>query len=245
MSAFRNLLMKLSPRNWTRRGGHDHEDEGHGDEGHGHGHGHGGGHGHGHGHGGEHASLLHEYPESKTLTRRQVNKALMDMQDTSPLKEMVSIDHIQPCLKCIPCFRGRGSGFRFALRHCINEELGVKIPESEHAFLDEPFLLAGYGVNAYFNILQALSKMFLCITIFCIPLYYTYGRNVGLKGWKSWPVMRFTMGNLGGSSMFCKSSSQARGIMRLRCPPNSLLDIKGDVHMGLMSKEFDSFNLCH
>ena len=70
--------------------------------------------------------------------------------------------------------------------------------------MDNPFLMAGYGVNAYFEILDHFCLMFIVVTLFCIPLYYVYGSGVGLKGWKSFPVMRFTMGNLGGASMFCK-----------------------------------------
>jgi hypothetical protein len=80
--------------------------------------------------------------------------------------------------------------------------------------------MAGYGTNAYFEILDHLMLMFIAITMFCIPLYYVYGTSVGLKGWKSFFVMRYSMGNLGGSSMFCKQASLARGNMRLHCPPN-------------------------
>lgn len=42
---------------------------------------------------------------------------------------------------------------------------------------ENPFLYLGYGVNAYFNIMLNLSKMFAMITLFCIPLYAVYSGN--------------------------------------------------------------------
>jgi len=140
------------------------------------------------------------YPEKKTLTRRQINRALTDMEDLAPLKEMVGIHHISPKLKYIPCFKNKNVTFRMKLRHCMLHELGVPIPEGEEGLLENPYLLGGYGVNAYFNILEYLSQMFVFITLCCIPLYFIYGSGVGLKGWKSFPVMRFTLGNLGGAN---------------------------------------------
>ena len=41
--------------------------------------------------------------------------------------------------------------------------------------------------------------MFILISIFTCPMFYLYGKDVGLKGWKSYPIMRFSMGNLGGA----------------------------------------------
>lgn len=126
------------------------------------------------------------------------------MEDLAPLKEMVGVHHISPILQYVPCFKNKNVGFRYALRECICNELGVAVPESEKGLLDNPYLMGGYGVNAYFNILDYLSQMFLFITLCCIPLYAIYGSGVGLKGWKSFPVMRFTLGNLGGASTACK-----------------------------------------
>lgn len=104
--------------------------------------------------------------------------------------------------------------------------------------------MGGYGVNAYFNILDYLSKMFVFITLCCFPLYMMYGSGVGLKGWKSFPVMRFTLGNLGGSSTQCKQGTFSRGNIRLFCPPNSLIDTT-DANFGIISNAFESHEYCH
>ena len=152
----------------------------------------------------ENQGLLHSAPRKTTLTRREINKARMDIEDTHPLRKVVGAKHISPWLGYLPCFSKRNIGFRLALRECVCAELGVKIPESEQGLLEKPFLIAGYGVNAYFQILDHFRMMFILITIFSLPLFYIYGTSIGLKGWKSFPVTRFTMGNLGGSSTMCK-----------------------------------------
>lgn len=184
------------------------------------------------------------YPEKKTLTRRQINRALTDMEDLAPLKEMVGINHISPILYHVPCFKQKNVGFREKLRYCILHELDVPIPENEQGLLENPYLMGGYGVNAYFNILDYLSQMFVFITLCCIPLYAIYGSGVGLKGWKSFPVMRFTLGNLGGSATQCKQGTFTRGNIRLFCPPNSLIDTS-DANFGIISNKFESHEYCH
>jgi len=43
--------------------------------------------------------------------------------------------------------------------------------------MDDPFLLLGYGVNAYFGTMMHLVKMFSVITIFLIPVLAMYFKN--------------------------------------------------------------------
>lgn len=179
-------------------------------------------HHHHHHHGGDHPDL--GKIKKKILTRRQINKALMDMEDTSPLRDMVGIQHISPLLGYIPFFNQKNIGFRQKLRVCLCKELDVEIPASEQGLIEKPFLMAGYGVNAYFQILGYLCRMFIFITVCCLPLYIIYGQGVGLKGWKSFPLMRFTLGNLGGASTICKQQAFSRGQIKLLCPPNSVID---------------------
>lgn len=44
--------------------------------------------------------------------------------------------------------------FKFALKDCLLKEL--KIPKSDEDWLEEPFLLLGFGTNTYFTILTTL-----------------------------------------------------------------------------------------
>lgn len=41
--------------------------------------------------------------------------------------------------------------------------------------MDEPYLALGYGLNAYFDILASVSKMFVWVSLFAVPIFYIYG----------------------------------------------------------------------
>lgn len=106
----------------------------------------------------------------------------------------------------------------------------------------DPFLTCGYGVNAYFDILQSLSKMFLMMTLFSIPLFYVYGKggfyiNQGI-------VNKFFIGNFGATTMFAKANRFTARHMEIQCHTGMVLDAK-NVQFGIMSKEFQSFMYCH
>ena len=110
------MLQRVSPSALANRG-HDH-------------HGFGGGDSHNH-EGSENEALLHSMPQKKTLTRRQINKCLLDMDDTHPLKHMVGVKHITSLLGYLPFFKKQNVDFRHSVRVSLCAELGVKIPESE------------------------------------------------------------------------------------------------------------------
>lgn len=42
---------------------------------------------------------------------------------------------------------------------------------------DDPFLILGYGINSYFDIMMSMMRMFICITIYCLPMFYVYSKN--------------------------------------------------------------------
>lgn len=57
------------------------------------------------------------------------------------------------------------------------KKMGMKVPKTDKEIREEPFLMLGYGVNAYLDIMLSLSKMFVMITIFCIPIFMFYANN--------------------------------------------------------------------
>ena len=80
----------------------------------------------------DHQPLLNKYPKKKKLNRKQINRAIMDLEDAHPLKQVVAPHHIGTLVACLPCFKKKGKiGFRIALRDSICAELGVQIAESE------------------------------------------------------------------------------------------------------------------
>jgi len=53
----------------------------------------------------------------------------------------------------------------------------IKIAKGEAEISKDPFLMLGYGINAYFDIMLSLGLMCICITIFVIPLLSLYSTN--------------------------------------------------------------------
>ena len=61
--------------------------------------------------------------------------------------------------------------------------MNMDIPENEKKFKnpddvnekgDDPYLLAGYGVNAFFSLMRSLMCMFLVISLFMLPVMMIY-----------------------------------------------------------------------
>jgi hypothetical protein len=114
------------------------------------------------------------YVERTVLTRQQINKCWMDIEDTHPLREKVDLHHISPILT--RCFQSKKKDFQFKLRQAMLNELGVKMPKSDGEIQEDPFLILGYGVNAFFDILLSLCMMFCAISIVCIPIFIVYSK---------------------------------------------------------------------
>jgi len=100
----------------------------------------------------------------------------MDIEDTHPLRERVDIAELAPKFLS-GCFEKKKKNFKSALRRAMLEDIGIKIPKSENEIDADPFLILGYGVNAYFDILESLSSMFFMITIFAIPIFLIYAEG--------------------------------------------------------------------
>ena len=85
--------------------------------------------------------------------------------------------------------------------------MGLKIPKSDKKVDKNLFLLLGYGVNSYFEVLKQLMNMFTFISIVFIPVFMIYASNhqeelANLKGIPNM-VSTLSIGNLGGSKVMC------------------------------------------
>lgn len=132
----------------------------------------------------------------------QIEYGIQDLRELHPLKEKVEWHHINSCFCC--CKRKKVKSTREEGADLIdgagredhyyqNEEDGEP---------DDPFLTAGFGVDAYFNILSAITKMFFWVTIFMLPVFYVYSKGTYLT--KDDGVLGKTfLGNLGGAHMVC------------------------------------------
>ncbi len=102
----------------------------------------------------------------------------MQLEDTQPLLNQVTIKDIFPTLSSY--FYKPKPDFRASFKKALFKELNIKIYSDES--LDDPFLILGYGVNAYIEILTSFSYMFLSVAIFAIPIYFMYLSQTAYRG---------------------------------------------------------------
>ena len=86
--------------------------------------------------------------------------------------------------------------------------MGIDVPKSDKELEKDPFLMLGYGVNAYLDIMRQFALMFFFISLFCIPVFFVNGMNQtqGLKLLNpdyKFQMTRFSIGNLGGADVIC------------------------------------------
>ena len=160
----------------------------------------------------------------------------MDLEDLHPLRNIVKSYHILPCLKRCQV-RKREENFAFNLRVAILGQMKVKIPKSHREVQEDPFLLLGFGVNNYFDIMKSLMWMFSMISIFMLPLMFKYAHNdqKGLQTDPLYAINQFSLGNLGGSQTQCTVKPLMVDTVNLHCDVGRL-DIK-NVIFGVMSTE--------
>lgn len=127
-------------------------------------------------------------------------------------------------------------------------EMNMKVPRSEDDLIENPFLILGYGINAYFDMMRELSNMFVAITLFFIPVYMWYKGNPAhaLEKDSLNPFDRlqsYTLGNMGGAQVVCAQKKLNAQKLTFECPPG--LDVDYDnVIFGIMSPKLDLSYYC-
>jgi hypothetical protein len=169
----------------------------------------------------------------------------MDIQDTHPLKEKARLEHILPiCRRC----KGRTKpSFKHSVKLALLSELDLPLPENDEEIEEDPYLLLGYGLNAYFDVLMSAVWMFLVLTVASMPLYYFYSNNgvneLAAQGGLSGMVAQFSLGNLGGARALCEQRRLQTGRLKLTCPAGTVLEY-GKENFGLMSNAMSQNNFC-
>jgi len=161
----------------------------------------------------------------------------MDIDDLHPLRDRVRYYHILPCLKF--CKSKDHHNFDYELRRAILDDMNIKMPKTDHAIETDPFLLLGFGVNSYFDIMLDLMKMNIWITIFVLPLFYCYSHNYQLALDTGSPVKyainQYSLGNMGGSHVKCTPKSSVFDSVILSCATGRI-DTENTI-FGVMTKQ--------
>jgi hypothetical protein len=101
----------------------------------------------------------------------------MEIEDIHPMRHMARMDHILPFLKPFRKCRKQKKEFHHALRESLLADMNIKMPKNDKKIAEDPFLILGYGVNAYFDIILSLCYMCIVISLFALPLFKVYSDN--------------------------------------------------------------------
>lgn len=97
----------------------------------------------------------------------------------------------------------------------------LDIPPSKNAEKEfkRPFLLLGYGLNSYFNIVYHLIKMMSIMMIVTVPLMMFYASQEDLSTLPGYEFNAMTLGNIGGASSVCAVSTfhSEEMVMPIKC----------------------------
>ena len=90
-----------------------------------------------------------------------------------------------------------------ALKRAIRRKLEITVPKSDQRIEDDPFLLLGYGMNSYFEIMVQLMIMVGLVSLVTIPLQLKFASFSALENYAGYDWNQFTLGNMGGADVFC------------------------------------------
>jgi len=172
----------------------------------------------------------------------------MDIEDQHPLRERAKLVHILDfCGYCLS-YQKKKPNFKFALRQSLMAEMGIKVPKSEEQLIEDPFLILGYGINAYFDVMFQLCLMFFTISLFFIPVFswYKYNPQRALASESPNPfrqLQSYTIGNMGGSQVICQQKKLNVKSMTFECPPGTDIDYSNIIY-GIMSPKLDLSYYC-
>lgn len=71
--------------------------------------------------------------------------------------------------------------------------------------------MLGYGANAFFEVLGNITTMFILIFLFSLPVFYIYSHGSRYETYDLQPLLQFFIGNVGGSTVFCKPARMGFG----------------------------------
>jgi hypothetical protein len=81
----------------------------------------------------------------------QINYALELIDKKHPMRD-TPMSKVWPFLDLCRCGRKEKKNFKIALKKTIRNELGIPVPKGDKNISSNPYLLLGFGFNAYFKI---------------------------------------------------------------------------------------------
>lgn len=127
-------------------------------------------------------------------------------------------------------------------------DMGLHMSRHEDELIDNPFLVLGFGINAYFDMMLQLCEMFFIITMFFIPVFVWYRNNAesALATKELNPIKQlkaFSLGNMGGATTVCAQKKVKTNSIHIECPEGLFMDYD-NIIFGAMSSELSVSYFC-
>jgi hypothetical protein len=158
--------------------------------------------------------------------------------------ERAQIEEIIPAMRMCSS-KSSEPGFKYHIKQALLNELNLSAPANDEEIEEDPYLLLGFGINSYFDLLLGFAGFFFQLAFWSLPLliYYSSNSVKGLEGKSMYMLKQFSLGNLGGASTFCKQKSLGTGFALLECPSGTIFDYE-QAKYGLLSSELDDMTYC-
>jgi len=79
--------------------------------------------------------------------------------------------------------------------------MAIPMPENDKEVSEDPFILLGYGINSFFDLMSQLFWFAIFVTIFMMPLMVEFSTYNGLAKEPRYMFNQFSLGNMGGTTV--------------------------------------------
>ena len=108
---------------------------------------------------------------------------------------------------CCCIIRRRKRSFKQSLKMALRNKMEIATSKVDLAIEEDPFLLLGYGMNAYFEVVRQLLIMTAWLLIIIVPLMLMFASYDDLKLLPGYSFNQYSLGNMGGTDAFCGIST--------------------------------------
>ena len=92
------------------------------------------------------------------------------------------------------------------LKRALRAKMNMTVPKSDLMLEEDPFLMLGFGLNSYFQVVIQLLVMVCFITLFILPLLWIFSSYDNLAALPGYDFNQYTLGNMGGADAYCAQS---------------------------------------
>ena len=89
------------------------------------------------------------------------------------------------------------------MKKSLRRQLGLPVLKNDAKLEADPFLILGYGMNAYLDVMVQLMKMMGVISIAVLPIIFQLSSFGALSELPKYSISQYSLGNLGGAEVVC------------------------------------------